>query len=110
MDISVNKPVQSLTCILRQVSGFGFPFPNEQNCESKLTFYGSKMLAYSYNFVLQLYFLGSSMSIVYPNLNAGKYVLRVVGNAATGETAEIRRQFRIGNSYHSNYHSKIVSS
>jgi len=50
------------------------------------------------------------MSIMYPNLNAGKYVLRVVGNAATGETAEIRRQFRIGNSYHSNYHSKIVSS
>jgi len=38
---------------------------------------------------------------MYPNLNPGKYILRVVGNAATRERAVIRREFRIGNLYYS---------
>ena len=96
---------QSLTCHLRGVSGVGREFSNEQDCEYILTNFCLQPL----NFAIHFPFLGSSLNIVYPNLNAGKYVLRVVGNAVTGGRAVIRREFQIGNNTTMQYncHSTI---
>ena len=103
VDVSVNTPTQSLTCHLRGVSGVGQEFSNEQDCEYILTSYD---LTYSSLILLLMFhFLGSSLSVLYPNLNAGKYVLRVVGIAVTGEKAVIRREFQIGNQIRINQHS-----
>ena len=52
-------------------------------------------------------FLGSSLSVLYHNLSAGKYVLRVVGIDVTGERVEIRRDFQIGNLNHRSLHSSL---
>jgi len=92
VDVNVSKPTQSFTCHLRQV---GREFSNVQNCES---IYDSESLAYScFHFAIHFHFSGSSLSITYPNLNSGKYVLRVVGRAVTGERAVMRTGFLIGN-------------
>ena len=65
-------------------------------------------LTYSSLILLFMFlFLGSSLSVLYPNLNAGKYVLRVVGIAVTGERAVIRREFQIGNHICINQHSTV---
>ena len=73
-----------------------------------------KMLAYNRLIIIVLqclfHFLGSSLNIIYPNLNAGKYALRVVGKAVTGERAKIRRVFLIGNITTNNYHHPLVAS
>ena len=91
------------TCHLRGVSGVGQEFSNEQDCEY---IYNLEISAYS-SLILLLMFhcLGSSLSVLYPNLNAGKYVLQVVGIAFTGEKAVIRREFQIGNQIRMNQHS-----
>ena len=47
VDVRVNKPTESLMCRLRGVSGFARHFSNEQDCESILTNYSSKMSASS---------------------------------------------------------------
>ena len=95
VDVNVSKPTQSLTCHLRRV---GREFSTAQDCESILTNYGS-------NFRFAIHFhlpIGSSLNIMYPNLDSGNYVLRVVGRAVTGERAVMRTGFRIGNSVYSN--------
>ena len=95
VDVSVNTPTQSLTCHLRGVSGVSQEFSNEQDCEYinnlEISAYSSLIL------LLMFHLLGSSLSVLYPNLNAGKYVLRVVGIAVTGERDVLRREFQIGN-------------
>ena len=102
MDVNVSKPTQSLTCHLRQV---GQELSNVQDCESVCD---SESLAYScFHFAIHFHFLGSSLSITYPNLNSGKYVLRIVGRAVTGERAVLRTEFLIGNLYINNYKYRI---
>ena len=102
VDVNVSKPTQSLTCHLRQV---GQELSNVQDCESVCD---SESLAYScFHFAIHFHFLGSSLSITYPNLNSGKYVLRIVGRAVTGERAVLRTEFLIGNLYINNYKYRI---
>ena len=47
-------------------------------------------------FFLFFHSLGSSLNITYPNLNPGRYILRIVANAGAGERDLIRRVIRIG--------------
>lgn len=40
--------------------------------------------------------LGSLLNVMYTNLNAGNYILRIVANADAGQRDVIRRVIRIG--------------
>ena len=93
MDVNVSKPTQSLTCHLHRV---GREFSTAQDCESIMV-----QNFQHFNFATHFHLIGSSLNIMYPNLDSGNYVLRVVGRAVTGERAVMRTGFRIGNSVYS---------
>ena len=61
-----------------------------QNCKSQVT---RHMFCWSN---LTVYFFVGSLTIVYPNLNAGNYILRIEAKTENGERAVIRRAIRIG--------------
>ena len=87
--MNVSKPTSSLTCHIRDVRQNFF---DNRNCKSQIT----KLTYVALSLTLLFYFFVGSPTIVYPNLNAGNYILRIEAKTESGERAVIRRAIRIG--------------